>query len=478
MNSNTDKEKCQKTSEDSDNIIADEMDTLEVDPTRTHAINQDDWNGPPSMPIGLVLGVKDTRPKDILDAHAVEEIRSGKYKDQINSIRDAQRQSDESTANRLKLELPAYLWSGTFVERNKAGLKQHSGLICMDLDKGVSDRLAEVKATIFNEPECVACFISPRGKGIKAVFRMAPDAENHEKYFDVIAERIELVTGAKVDQSGKDVSRLCFTSYDPDILYKQTKNEIHYERENNNAAKISTYKKISELYTVPNDCVAELCVAESMSDCVAESLSHCVAESLSHCVNKSLSNCVMCIEEELAVSYIPKAKSVNHNLLYRMSRKALRMLAFGQTLNTDVVFDYWWKYSQEFVDQEQGREAYYFEWTKALDNTLSGVLWDSWIKSNNITPPPEAERVEHLKIKRLICWCSELSAKSDNGTFFLGCRMIQEFFKHPSHITGYNWLGLLVKLEILEIITLGSNKTWKATLYRYKRIAPTEALSP
>ena len=62
-------------------------------------------------------------------------------------------------------------------------------------------------------------FISPSGEGVKIVVPIEPvpeDASQHDAMFRQLAPQWAVDLGAEVDGSGKDVSRLCFASHDPD----------------------------------------------------------------------------------------------------------------------------------------------------------------------------------------------------------------------------------------------------------------------
>src|SRR2546427_809630 len=74
----------------------------------------------------------------------------------------------------LKKTLPGVMWSGRFSSREKPAVEKllaHSGLLCADLDD-LGDRLADVRAKLKASPNLWAMFLSPTGKGLKAVFRV------------------------------------------------------------------------------------------------------------------------------------------------------------------------------------------------------------------------------------------------------------------------------------------------------------------
>jgi len=115
--------------------------------------------------------------------------------------------------DKFKRQLPGYCFAGTFQHRSKAGLIAHSGMVVIDLDD-VFDAV-ELRGKLSTLPQVVMCFVSPSGNGVKAVFRIPAEPDNHESYFASIAEQID----EDVDESGKDYSRFCFESYDPDCYF-------------------------------------------------------------------------------------------------------------------------------------------------------------------------------------------------------------------------------------------------------------------
>jgi putative DNA primase/helicase len=179
-----------------------------------------------------VLWVKcalDTEPRSILAAKAITAIRTGgkKLRGQVESLRSTiQRElTDHGDAKRAKQaaseqkkQLPAILWSGTFTRRANDALLQHSGLLCADLD-GLNSSLPDVRQKLKGSPYLWLLFLSPSGDGLKAVFRCPADAANHTGSFRAVEQHVRGLTGVQIDQACKDVARLCFLSYDPDIYH-------------------------------------------------------------------------------------------------------------------------------------------------------------------------------------------------------------------------------------------------------------------
>lgn len=112
---------------------------------------------------------------------AVRRIREGKSKKLIEAIR---KEKDKEKRDALKRQLPAVLFAGVFKQRNKQGLKTHSGLMITDFD-GIPEQDLEKEFDKFkNNPHVVVIFRSPSGKGFKAVVRIPPcSITDHERYF-------------------------------------------------------------------------------------------------------------------------------------------------------------------------------------------------------------------------------------------------------------------------------------------------------
>jgi hypothetical protein len=61
---------------------------------------------------------------------------------------------------------------------------------------------------------------------LKAVVRVPPDPAKHLPSFCAVEKLLCDATGIQIDQSGKDIARLCFVSYDPDLYYNEYATEL------------------------------------------------------------------------------------------------------------------------------------------------------------------------------------------------------------------------------------------------------------
>jgi len=144
--------------------------------------------------------------KDV--AFYLDRIRSGASQALVEKIRN---EPNEDVRKDLKLKLPVVTFNGSFTNHSASGFKKGSGLMIMDFDN-VKNPI-ELKTKLSKDNRIFATWISPTF-GVKSLIRI-PEIENDQNYkfiFDQVFEQFE-----GMDPSGKDISRLCFESYDPEI---------------------------------------------------------------------------------------------------------------------------------------------------------------------------------------------------------------------------------------------------------------------
>lgn len=153
----------------------------------------------------------------------LDRIREGKNKVLISSIR---KEEVKSKRNDLKKNLPAICFSGTFSKRSDDAIIDHNGLICLDFDGYETKKeMLFDKDNICNDKYVMSAFISPSGNGLKVIVKIPADVDNHKRYFDALGEHFN---SDKFDISTKNVSRVCYESYDPDI-YINMESEVWTE---------------------------------------------------------------------------------------------------------------------------------------------------------------------------------------------------------------------------------------------------------
>lgn len=156
----------------------------------------------------------------------ISDIRDGKYKSEIETLRFLLASGEKEKADQLKKQLPAFTPSATFKGGRKADLlDQYSGYIHLDFDKLTPEQLVKAKSTAIEIPFTYACFISPSNNGLKILIKVDSKPLFHKQAFNQVKEYYETLLQIPIDPSGKDITRLCFFSYDED-LYLNTYSEI------------------------------------------------------------------------------------------------------------------------------------------------------------------------------------------------------------------------------------------------------------
>ena len=144
---------------------------------------------------------------------ALDRIKSGANKDTIKMIRSCK---DKGERNEYKKLLPAICFSGKFNKRSDSSLVMHSGIICLDFDDYEKKRdMLQDKETLSKDKYVYSVFISPSGNGLKVLVKIPQDPDNHVNYFNSLQKHFD---SDHFDKTCKNVSRVCYESYDP-LIY-------------------------------------------------------------------------------------------------------------------------------------------------------------------------------------------------------------------------------------------------------------------
>lgn len=165
------------------------------------------------MQVTIFSNIKETSVPFYRDVLAIlARVKDGKSKDLVRKIR---LEKDKETRNKLKQELPAICFSGKFSKREDSALLEHSGLICLDFDDFPSnDEILAKKDELANDPYTFAVFISPSGNGLKVLVKIPADTSKHKTFFNALENYYNC---DQFDKTSKNVSRVCYESYDPTI---------------------------------------------------------------------------------------------------------------------------------------------------------------------------------------------------------------------------------------------------------------------
>ena len=147
---------------------------------------------------------------------AIDRIKKGVSKELVESIRE---ETEKDSRNEKKKKLPAICFSGTFSRRADNAIVEHSGIICIDFD-GFRDEqhLFQKRQELIDDNYSYCVFTSPSGDGIKVLVRIPKDPMNHKKYFNSLKKHYNC---DEFDVTCKNISRVCYESYDPDIYVNE-----------------------------------------------------------------------------------------------------------------------------------------------------------------------------------------------------------------------------------------------------------------
>lgn len=161
-----------------------------------------------------------TKEANIYFALFLNEIKNGKYKEQVSSLRTLLKEKGKDEYDKQKKNLPGATIAGTMGDkRNNESIVDYSGLIHLDYD--YIENVEELRSKIEEIPFTYASFISPSGSGLKVVIRTDAKMDEHQHYFNAIKKLYDKSVGLESDHKVKDLARLCFVSYDPNLYVKE-----------------------------------------------------------------------------------------------------------------------------------------------------------------------------------------------------------------------------------------------------------------
>jgi hypothetical protein len=90
-------------------------------------------------------------------------------------------------------------------------------LIIIDADHIPESKMPEIRQKLKNCYCVLSFFTSPSDHGLKILVPVSTGPEEHLLAFNSVAQFLELLLDFKIDRSGKDISRLCYVTHDPEI---------------------------------------------------------------------------------------------------------------------------------------------------------------------------------------------------------------------------------------------------------------------
>lgn len=178
--------------------------------------------------INFLNSVKGLQFKKAEVQKVLQQIQKGHWKKQINDMRYHVKNGNEDEAEEIKRNLPCMTISATFKERRKKDyVDSYTGLLHLDYDK--LENAEEVKTNLISIPYTYSAFISPSGNGVKVLVKSDNAMSSHEVAFNSLREYYDKIVSVKSDSSVKDITRLCYMSYDADLYLNETSEIFKYK---------------------------------------------------------------------------------------------------------------------------------------------------------------------------------------------------------------------------------------------------------
>ena len=156
-------------------------------------------------------------------------IQSNKFEMLISELRRFKQEGNDELANRIKSNLPAVTFCATFEGRRLSNAYSHyNNLLVIDIDKLDATEMDSVEGCLAKDPYVMTYWKSPSGNGWKGLvpLQYAEGAidmdvnERHREAFVYVEDYFRTRYQIELDSSGKDITRLCFFSWDPDLVIK------------------------------------------------------------------------------------------------------------------------------------------------------------------------------------------------------------------------------------------------------------------
>lgn len=160
--------------------------------------------------------------------------KDGSNKDKILKIRAI---PEKEKRNIEKAKLKSICFSGEFSYRAAKNIINHSGFACLDFDD-VDDAVC-LRDSLQDNEYIYSAFVSPSGDGVKAIVKVPKDIQDYKKYYEALCETFD----TKLDTKTKDISRVCYESYDPDLFINENSKVWVLKKEYTEVAQKTNYPR-------------------------------------------------------------------------------------------------------------------------------------------------------------------------------------------------------------------------------------------
>ena len=159
----------------------------------------------------------------------LSDIKSSKYKSQVEDLREQLKKGNKEYYDNHKKKLPAVTFSATFeYNRTKDKLKSYNPIIVIDIDKIDDLKLNQTFEQLNQDEYVISFWRSPSDNGYKGLIGLDYQVDNseiqtdtlHKSAFNKLSNYFFDRYSIVLDKSGNDITRLCFLSYDNNLIIK------------------------------------------------------------------------------------------------------------------------------------------------------------------------------------------------------------------------------------------------------------------
>lgn len=170
--------------------------------------------------------------KKYIQSNLLEElnaIKVGRYKTIIEKCRYYTKNNDYDSYKALKIKLPIVTFCGTFKNGRKLeNLDVYNNIMILDIDH-IDTNINEIKNKLTKDKYIYSVWLSPSNEGLKALVKIDSSPEEHKSSFNSLKGYFKREYDIELDNSGNDITRLCFVSWDED-LYLNIDSEIYIDK--------------------------------------------------------------------------------------------------------------------------------------------------------------------------------------------------------------------------------------------------------
>lgn len=186
----------------------------------------------------------------------INSIQNGTYKEDVEPLRAALQANQQELYDKHKKGLSAFTPSGEFANGRTADcLVAYSHYLVLDIDHISVEQVKALREQAAEIPFSVAAFASPSNEGLKIIVGVDTDAEYHSMAYKQVTEYYSEFLNIQFDPKNKDITRLCFVSYDPEAFFNPDYENFKVQIEIEPKATLEPIIEENDYSDIFNDCI-------------------------------------------------------------------------------------------------------------------------------------------------------------------------------------------------------------------------------